>query len=92
MGIIADCIEVLQLDNFLQMLTFEERLQTCQYRAGHTDEVPKRVIELKQWIQRTRWKPPKFKISQDRELLWYDWEASTYRPLKQHDLYRKKII
>nr|DAD78850.1 MAG TPA: hypothetical protein [Myoviridae sp. ct1Js5] len=32
--------EALSLDTFLQILTFEQRLAACQYRAGHTDKVP----------------------------------------------------
>ena len=35
--------QALALDSFLQVLTFEERLQTSQYRAGRTNEVPARV-------------------------------------------------
>ena len=38
--------QALALDSFLQVLTFEERLQTSQYRAGRTNEVPARVQEL----------------------------------------------
>ena len=32
--------EALSLDTFVQILTFEQRMQTCQFRAGKTDKVP----------------------------------------------------
>mgnify|MGYP002888434107 FL=1 len=41
--------EALALDTFLQVLTFEQRLQICQYRAGKTDKVPALVQELQDW-------------------------------------------
>lgn len=91
MSRLIEYIEVLMLDNFLQTLTFEERLQVSQYRAGRTDEVPPKVITLQKWIDQNRWKPPEFKISQDREILWYDLERQSFQPLKTHPMYNYKL-
>ena len=55
--------EALALDTFLQILTFEQRLQTCQYRAGHTDKVPALVQKLQDWTERKRWQPQPFATS-----------------------------
>lgn len=84
-------IDVLKLDNFLQTLTFEERLQVNQHRAGHTDKVPERVEKIQQWINQNRWQPPEFKISQDRELLWFDLERQAFQPLKTHPMYNYQL-
>lgn len=92
MSRLIEYIEVLMLDNFLQTLTFEERLQVSQYRAGRTDEVPPKVIALQKWIDQNRWKPPEFKVSQYREILWYDFETQSFQPLKTNELYNRKII
>ncbi|MFJ1424957.1 hypothetical protein ACILD6_00175 [Capnocytophaga canimorsus] len=92
MSRLIDYIEVLKLDNFIRELTFEERLQVSQYRAERTDEVPPKVIALQQWIDQNRWKPPEFKVSQYREILWYDFENQSFQPLKTHELYNRKII
>ncbi len=84
-------IDVLKLDNFLQTLTFEERLQVCQYRAGHAENVPEKVEKLQQWIDKSRWKSPELKVSQDREILWFSKEVQAFQPLKVHLLFKKKI-
>lgn len=84
-------IDVLKLDNFLQTLTFSERLQINQYRAGHTDKVPEKVEKIQQWIDQNGWQPPEFKVSQDREILWFSTEVQAFQPLKAHPLYKKKI-
>ncbi|GIM49441.1 hypothetical protein [Capnocytophaga stomatis] len=90
MSRLIEYIDVLKLDNFLQMLTFSERLQVSQYRAGRTDNVPEKVEKLQQWIDKARWKPPELKISQDREVLWFDLERQSFQPLKNHPLYKQK--
>ncbi|MFJ1330235.1 hypothetical protein [Capnocytophaga canimorsus] len=92
MSRLIDYIEVLMLDNFIRELTFEERLQVSQYRAGRTDEVPPKVIALQQWIDQTRWKPPEFKVSQYREVLWHNEQVNEWQLLKTHELYNRKII
>lgn len=84
-------IDVLKLDNFLQTLTFEERLQVCQYRAGHAENVPEKVEKIQRWINQNRWQPPEFKISQDRELLWLDLERQAFQPLKTHPMYNYQL-
>ena len=43
--------EALALDTFLQVLTPEQRILTCQYRAGHTNKVPTLVQKLQDWDQ-----------------------------------------
>ena len=83
--------DVLKLGNSIQTLTFSERLQVSQYRAGRTDEVPPKVIALQKWIDKTRWKPPEFKVSQDREVLWYDFEGQSFQPLNTHPMYNYKL-
>ena len=65
--------EALSLDTFVQILTFEQRLATCQYRAGKTDKVPALVQELQDWTERKRWLPPAFRYAPETlELLWQD--------------------
>lgn len=81
---------VLQLDNFLQVLTFEERLQVSQYRAGRTEKVPKIVLLLNDWIEENHWQPPEFKYSDNRELLYK--ENNIWKPIQKHELYKAKIV
>ena len=91
MSRLIEYIDVLKLDNFLQTLTFEERLQLNQYRASRTDEVPQKVEKLQLWIDKSRWKPPEFKVSQDREILWFDLNKQMFQPLQNHLLYKQKV-
>ena len=81
--------QALALDSFLQVLTFEERLQTSQYRAGRTDEVPARVQELQTWVEQNGWRAPIFKYDEERHLLWLD-EQREWQPLRKHPLYKVK--
>lgn len=53
--------EALSLDTFVQILTFEQRMQTCQFRAGKTDKVPALVQKLQDWTERKHWLPPAFR-------------------------------
>ena len=55
--------EALSLDTFLQILTFEQRLAACQYRAGHTDKVPVLVQKLQDWCSSTTGTPPPFAMT-----------------------------
>lgn len=83
--------EALSLDTFLQVLTFEQRLQTCQYRAGHTDKVPALVQKLQDWIQQNHWLPPAFRYDPNsRELLWQD-DNAEWHPLSKHPLYKAEV-
>lgn len=91
MARLIDYIEVLKLDNFLQVLTFEERLQTSQYRAGRTEEVPQIVLLLNDWIIENNWQPPTFWVSPERQIMWFDADKKI-RPLHQHELYKANII
>ncbi|MDO4782663.1 MAG: hypothetical protein Q4A09_07865 [Capnocytophaga felis] len=91
MSRLIEYIDVLKLDNFLQTLTFSERLQISQYRAERTDSVPQKVEKLQRWIDKSRWKSPELKISQDREVLWFDLEKQIFQPLKNHPLYKQRV-
>lgn len=83
--------EALALDTFLQVLTFEQRLQTCQYRAGKTDEVPALVQKLQDWTERKRWQPPAFRYEPETlELLWKD-DNTEWHPLSKHPLYKAEV-
>lgn len=83
--------EALSLDTFLQILTFEQRLQTCQYRAGHTDKVPPLVQKLQNWTERNHWEAPPFRYDPDtRELLWQD-DNDQWQPLTTHPLYKAEV-
>ena len=83
--------EALSLDTFVQILTFEQRMQTCQYRAGKTDKVPALVQELQGWIERKRWQPPAFRYDPDTlELQWQD-DNEQWQPLTKHPLYKAKV-
>ena len=83
--------EALALDTFLQILTFEQRLQTCQYRAGHTDKVPALVQKLQDWTERNRWHPPAFRYEPETlELLWKD-DNTEWLPLAVHHLYQAEV-
>ena len=54
--------EALSLDTFLQILTFEQRLATCQYRAGRTNKVPALVQKLQDWCKQHHWHPPRLSL------------------------------
>ncbi len=83
--------EALSLDTFLQILTFEQRLQTCQYRAGHTDKVPALVQKLQEWCKQHHWQPPAFRYEANSlELLWQD-STAQWLPLAVHPLYQAKV-
>ena len=83
--------EALSLDTFVQILTFEQRLQTCQYRAGKTDKVPALVQELQGWTERKRWQPPAFRYEPNTlELQWHD-DNEQWQPLTVHPLYKAKV-
>ena len=84
--------EALSLDTFVQILTFEQRMQTCQFRAGKTDKVPALVQELQGWTERKRWLPPAFRYDPNTlELQWQD-ENDQWQPLTAHPLYKAKVI
>ncbi|WP_315013040.1 hypothetical protein [Capnocytophaga leadbetteri] len=83
--------EALSLDTFLQILTFEQRLQTCQYRAGHTDRVPALVQKLQDWCKQHHWQPPAFRYEANSlELLWQD-STTQWLPLAVHPLYQAEV-
>lgn len=83
--------EALSLDTFVQILTFEQRLATCQYRAGKTDKVPALVQELQGWTERKRWLPPAFRYDPETlELLWQD-DNAEWQPLSKHPLYKAEV-
>ena len=83
--------EALALDTFLQVLTFEQRLQTCQYRAGHTDKVPPLVQKLQDWCKQHHWQPPAFRYEPETlELLWQD-STAQWLPLAVHPLYQAEV-
>lgn len=83
--------EALSLDTFLQILTFEQRLQTCQYRAGHTDKVPALVQRLQDWCKQHHWQPPAFRYEANSlELLWQD-STTQWLPLAVHPLYQAEV-
>ena len=83
--------EALSLDTFLQILTFEQRLQTCQYRAGHTDKVPALVQKLQDWCKQHHWQPPAFRYEANSlELLWQD-STTQWLPLAVHPLYKAEV-
>ena len=83
--------EALSLDTFLQILTFEQRLQTCQYRAGHTDRVPALVQKLQDWVRRNSWQPPAFRYEPETlELQWKD-DNHQWQPLSTHPLYKAQV-
>ena len=83
--------EALSLDTFLQILTFEQRLQTCQYRAGHTDKVPALVQRIQDWCKQHHWQPPAFRYEANSlELLWQD-STTQWLPLAVHPLYQAEV-
>ena len=83
--------EALSLDTFLQVLTFEQRLQTCQYRAGHTAKVPHSVQKLQDWTERNHWEAPSFRYDPETlELLWQD-DNDQWQPLTTHPLYKAEV-
>lgn len=83
--------EALSLDTFVQILTFEQRLATCQYRAGKTDKVPALVQKLQNWTERKRWLPPAFRYDPETlELLWQD-DNAEWQPLSKHPLYKAEV-
>ena len=83
--------EALSLDTFLQILTFEQRLQTCQYRAGHTDKVPALVQRIQDWCKQHHWHPPAFRYEPETlELLWQD-STAQWPPLAVHPLYQAEV-
>ena len=83
--------EALSLDTFLQILTFEQRLATCQYRAGHTDKVPALVQKLQDWCKQHHWQPPAFRYEPNSlELLWQD-DNAEWQPLSKHPLYKAEV-
>ena len=83
--------EALSLDTFLQILTFEQRLQTCQYRAGHTDKVPALVQRIQDWCKQHHWQPPTFRYEPNSlELLWQD-STAQWLPLAVHPLYQAEV-
>ena len=74
--------EALALDTFLQILTFEQRLQTCQ---------PALVQKLQDWTERKRWQPPAFRYEPETlELLWQD-STAQWLPLAVHPLYQAEV-
>ena len=83
--------EALALDTFLQVLTFEQRLQTCQYRAGKTNKVPALVQKLQDWCKQHHWQPPAFRYEANSlELLWQD-STAQWLPLAVHPLYQAEV-
>lgn len=83
--------EALALDTFLQILTFEQRLATCQYRAGKTDKVPALVQKLQDWCKQHHWQPPAFRYEPNSlELLWQD-STAQWLPLAVHPLYQAEV-
>ena len=83
--------EALSLDTFLQILTFEQRLAACQYRAGHTDKVPALVQKLQDWCKQHHWHPPAFRYEPETlELLWQD-STAQWLPLAVHPLYQAEV-
>ncbi len=82
-------LEALQLDNFLQVLTAEQRMATHQYHAHRRENVPKMVQLLQDWIERNEYEIPEFRISQEREVLWVD--NGIARSLHTHPLYKVTI-
>ena len=83
--------EALALDTFLQVLTFEQRLQTCQYRAGKTAKIPALVQKLQDWCKQHHWQPPAFRYEANSlELLWQD-STAQWLPLAAHPLYKAEV-
>ena len=83
--------EALSLDTFLQILTFEQRLATCQYRAGKTDKVPALVQKLQDWCKQHHWQPPAFRYEANSlELLWQD-STTQWLPLAVPPLYQAEV-
>ena len=83
--------EALALDTFLQVLTFEQRLATCQYRAGKTNKVPALVQKLQDWCKQHHWQPPAFRYEANNlELLWQD-STAQWLPLAVHPLYKAEV-
>ena len=83
--------EALALDTFLQVLTPEQRILTCQYRAGHTNQVPTLVQKLQDWVRRNSWQPPAFRYEPNSlELLWQD-STAQWLPLAVHPLYQAEV-
>lgn len=83
-------IDVLKLDNLLQMLTEQERLEINLFRAGKTEEVPPMVLLLNDWIEKNHWQPPEFKFSEERQLLYK--ENQQWLPVEKHPLYKANLI
>ena len=83
--------EALSLDTFLQILTFEQRMYTCQYRAGKNDKVPALVQKLQDWTDRNHWLPPAFRYEPNTlELQWQD-DNDQWQPLTAHPLYKAEV-
>jgi len=83
--------EALALDTFLQVLTFEQRLATCQYRAGKTNKVPALVQKLQDWCKQHHWQPPAFRYEPNTlELQWQD-DNEQWQPLTTHPLYKAQV-
>ena len=83
--------EALSLDTFVQILTFEQRLATCQYRAGKTDKVPTLVQELQDWTERKRWLPPTFRYDPNTLELQRQDDNEQWQPLTTHPLYKAQV-
>ena len=83
--------EALALDTFLQILTFEQRLQTFQYRAGKTDKVPALVQKLHAWTERKRWQPPAFRYEPNTLELQWQAENDQWLPLAAPPLYKAEV-
>lgn len=83
--------EVLQLDNFLQVLTTEERMIIHQYHTGYRTTVPLVAQTIYKWIQKTHWKPPYFRYNLDRELIWFNDNTKTWETINTHPLYKAKV-
>lgn len=62
----------LQADAFLQELSFFERVQVHQFRAGHITQAPEKVEELEKWTQTNHWTYPTIQYSTDRLLGYLD--------------------
>nr|DAY27312.1 MAG TPA: core-binding factor subunit beta [Caudoviricetes sp.] len=83
--------EALALDTFLQVLTPEQRILTCQYRAGHTNKVPTLVQKLQDWVRRNSWQPPAFRYEPETlELQWKD-DKHQWQPLSTHPLFKAEV-
>lgn len=83
-------IDVLKLDNLLQTLTEQERLEINLFRAGKTEKIPLKALLLNEWIEDNHWQPPEFKFSDSRELLYK--ENGQWFPIEKHPLYKANLI